>query len=172
EVVGLRAPAQALAGRIEFAAATAADLRDGALRRLHRHRACASLSITSTTDPEEPVGTRYETRGYLIVATSISSNNLAGLQGRNGLRECAGRHRIYEGPGRGTSCAMGASCSGPPPWATSICQFDTMPDLHAQSALRKRFTRARQAVQDHRRRQRCHTRPCRGRVALDLVVQA
>src|SRR5438093_4112023 len=65
-------------------------------RGLHRHRACASLSIDSTTDPEEPVGTRYETRGYLIVATSISSNNLAGLQGHNGLRERAGRNRIYE----------------------------------------------------------------------------
>src|SRR5437870_5081969 len=65
-----------------FAPAHAADLRNGALWGFHRHRACASLSIASTTDPEEPVGTRYATRGYLIVATSISSNNLSALRRR------------------------------------------------------------------------------------------
>jgi len=58
----LRAADHALAVRIHFASAHAADLRDGGLRGLHRHRACASLSITSTTDPDEPVGlaTRQE----------------------------------------------------------------------------------------------------------------
>src|SRR2546426_82018 len=62
------------------------------LRGFHRHRACASLSIASTTDPEEPVGTRYATRGYLIVATSISSNNLSTLRRRrDGVRVVPGR---------------------------------------------------------------------------------
>src|SRR5439155_21241943 len=83
--IGLfRAANHALAVRIDFASAHAADLRDGALRGLHRHRACASLSIVSTTDPEEPVGIRYEARRYLIVASSISSSNLARF--RNGRR--------------------------------------------------------------------------------------
>src|SRR5207249_10420633 len=73
------------------------------------HRACASLRLTSTTDPDEPVATHSATRGDLIVATSLSSNNLAGLQERNGLRERAGRDRIYEGVGRyDTSASPGS----------------------------------------------------------------
>ena len=45
-------------------------------------------------------------------------------------------------------------------------------DRNAQGTFGQRLTRTGQAVQDPRRRQRCPTRACRGRVALDLVVQA
>src|SRR3989449_270135 len=172
--IGLfRAADHALAVRIDFASAHAADLRDGALRGLHRHRACASLSIDSTTDPEEPVGTRYATRGYLIVATSISSNNLAGLQGRNGLRKCAGGNRIYEGVGRHDTSASPRSVRFWPRFRSDThmpSRDDAGPAC--ASALRQRLTRASQGNQNPRRRQRCPTQPCRGRVALDLVVQA
>src|SRR6267143_2349444 len=49
-----RAADDALAVRIHLASADAADLlRDRAVRGLYRHRGCASLSITSTTDTDE-----------------------------------------------------------------------------------------------------------------------
>src|SRR5207245_8620225 len=126
----------------------------------------------STTEPEEPVGTRYETRGYLIVATSISSKHLAGLRKRTRPSGVCGPEEDLRRSRTVYQLRRGSVLFRFPPRATSICQFDPMPDRNAESALRQRFTRARQAVQDHRGGKRCLTRLCRGRVALDLVVQA